>query len=158
VPQLAGYLGQLEYRRLPKTLPLRVSEASAASEPFQEQPRLAKIVGSGTMEYTSHFGNEPSPFRRGNTAQKTPSTMSISDGHNGESRNETSGPQSASVYHMLFQLYSLSRITMLPAQLREWVQNRITWTESISDPEDLARLQDLVARQPGDGFPVDNAG
>jgi hypothetical protein len=59
---------------------------------------------------------------------------------------------------MLFQLYSLSRITMLPTQFRAWVQNRIEWTENISDPEDLARLQDLVARRPGDGFPVDNTG
>jgi hypothetical protein len=68
------------------------------------------------------------------------------------------GPQPASVYHMLFQLYSLSRVTMLPAPFRSWVRNRISWMENISDPEDLARLQDLVSKRPGDGFPVDNEG
>jgi hypothetical protein len=118
------------------------------------------------MEYTSHFGDAPSPFRRGNTPPRKPSTLSVlySDCNDEEQhtetprRSSTSGPQSGSVYHMLFQLYSLSRIAMLPAPLRRWVQNRIEWMENISDPDDLARLQDLVTKRPGDGFPVDNAG
>jgi hypothetical protein len=194
VPQLAGYLEQLEMRRLNKgTYPLRLSDTLTGTE-APDHPRLEKITGPGTMEYTSHFGNAPSPFRRGDTptspqstphlapqpapqlttkplsaAHRKPSTMSMlySDCNDPETHTDKGptrstsppgGPQPASVYHMLFQLYSLSRITMLPAPFRSWVQNRISWMENISDPEDLARLQDLVSRRPGDGFPVDNEG
>lgn len=179
VPQLAGYLDQVEIRRLSKvTLPLRLSDTFTGSE-APDQPRLEKITGPGTMEYTSHFGNAPSPFRRGDTPTtpqptpqstpyRKPSTISMlySDCNDSETHTEMptrspsppDGPQPASVYHMLFQLYSLARITILPTPFRDWVHNRIAWMENISDPEDLARLHDLVSKRPGDGFPVDNEG
>jgi hypothetical protein len=68
VPQLAGYLEQLELRRLTKGL---------LSVESLEQPRLEKITGPGTMEYTSHFGNAPSPFRRGDTPTSPQSTSQL---------------------------------------------------------------------------------
>ncbi|KAL5115518.1 hypothetical protein ACEQ8H_006581 [Pleosporales sp. CAS-2024a] len=179
VPQLAGYLEQIENQRLHKDgLPLHLSTNNVHSQD-SEQPHLPKMTGNGTMEYTTHFGDGPSPFRRGNNVpQGKPSTISVlyhECEEEEEEEEEEEGKevrilkskrpdpsllklQTASVYHMLFQLYSLTYISILPAPLKQWIQDRIKWIEKISDPQDLARLQDMVARQPGDGFPVENAG
>jgi|TARA_R110002003_G_scaffold137_1_gene12615 hypothetical protein len=55
---------------------------------------------------------------------------------------------------MLFQLYGLRSIPTLPETLKTWLHGRITWMEVHSDAEDLSRLQDMVSKKPGDGYPI----
>jgi hypothetical protein len=68
------------------------------------------------------------------------------------------GPQPASIYHMLFQLYSLRSISNLPAPFKAWIRDRIQWLEYRTDADDLTRLQEMVIKRPGDGFPVEDQG
>jgi hypothetical protein len=166
VPQLAGYLEQLSYHQPTEQIfTVRPSQTSAEVE-LKKPPQLVK--STGTMEYSAHFGDEPSPFRRGISPSRKPSVMSVfySDCNDDEvhidapvqSSPFVSGSQSASIYHMLFQLYSLRSVSILPAPFTKWLEGRIRWMENISNPEDLARLQNMVAKRPGDGFPIGEEG
>jgi hypothetical protein len=168
VPQLAGYIDQLEHQRLSKQgFSLRVAKNSPKVQPAKA-PRPPRIQTSESVQYNTHFGDEPSPFRRGVAPAKKPSQMSVwySECNDGELSVDAptqvsrpmAGPQPASVYHMLFQLYTLRSITTLSAPFREWIQGRIKWMENITNYDDLARLQEMVAERPGDGFPIGEGG
>jgi hypothetical protein len=168
VPQLAGYHEQLEHLRLTdEGLPLRPRPWSFKTE-AHEIPDAVKVTASGSMEYDAHFGNDPSPFRKGEATAARPTRASKVDPDNEVRELQVDAPtrifppvsaaQPASVYHLLFQLYSLSTVSVLPAPFKEWIRERITWLEDISNPEDLARLRDMVAKSPGDGFPVASEG
>jgi hypothetical protein len=67
-------------------------------------------------------------------------------------------PHSASIYHMLYQLYNLHSITILPAEFKTWIRTRIRWMETQTEGQDLMDLQDLVLRRPYDGFLIDDEG
>jgi hypothetical protein len=168
VPQLAGYIEQLEHRRLSEQdLPVRFTKTSPevqVAKPLRTGPR---IRNSGSMQYNTHFGDEPSPFRRGVTPAKRPSEVSVFNHEcDGELSVDTptqlsrpmAGPQPASVYHMLFQLYTLRSITSLSAPFKDWVRGRIKWMENITNHDDLVHLQEMVVDRPGDGFPIGEGG
>jgi hypothetical protein len=168
VPQLAGYHQQLEDRRLSnQPLPVRVTK-SPEVQPAKTLRHGPKIRNSGSMQYNTRFGDEPSPFRRGVTPAKKTREMSVSyaDCNDGELQVDApvqitrpgAGPQPASVYHMLFQLYSLRSITTLSDTFRDWIHGRIRWMENMTNTDDLARLQAMVAERPGDGFPIGEGG
>jgi hypothetical protein len=169
IPQLAGYVEQLEYRRQHSehVLPMRRVKGAPVMKGL-EAPQIVKLPATGSIDYSTHFGGAPSPFRRGDTTSKKPSQTSLfyADFHDGGLNVDApaqifppvGGPQPASVYHMLFQLYPLRSLSILPQSLRDWIHERILWMEQISDPDDLARLQDMMAKRPGDGFPVDEEG
>jgi hypothetical protein len=163
VPQLAGYLDQLAF---PEPSELDSSpDFSEAPIDSQLLELTVRAKNTGTMEYSSHFGDGPNSFRRG--TQNKPSAMSVfySDCNDEELHADTqpkprtdlnswNSAQPASVYHMLFQLYTLRTVSLLPDSLRVWVQGRIKWMENITDVEDLKRLREMIAQRPSDGFPV----
>lgn len=168
VPQLAGYHERLEHLRLAEEeLPLRSRPWSFKTE-ADDMRDAAKANTSGSMKYDAQFDNDPSPFRKGKvTAARTTRASKID--FDEEARElqvdaptrifpPVSAAQPASVYHLLFQLYSLSTVPVLPAPFKEWIREQITWLEEISNPEDLARLQDMITKSPGDGFPVGSEG
>jgi hypothetical protein len=168
VPQLAGYIDQLEHQRLSKqNPPLHVAKKNLEVQPAKP-PRPSRVRNSGSIQYNTYFGDEPSPFRRGVARAKKPSQMSVwySECNDGELSVDAptqvsrpmAGPQPASVYHMLFQLYALRSITTLSKPFRDWIQGRIKWMENITDYDDLARLQEMVVERPGDGFPIGEGG
>jgi hypothetical protein len=169
VPQLAGYLEQLEYRRLAKeALPVRVAKKSPEVQPAKPPQSCPNIRSSGSMQYNTHFGNEPSPFRKGVTPSRKPSEISVfySECNDRELEIDApvqinrplTGPQPASVYHMLFQLYTLRSIVILSESFHDWIQGRIKWMENMTNTEDLTHLQEMVAERPGDGFPIGEGG
>ncbi|KAH7083584.1 hypothetical protein FB567DRAFT_87865 [Paraphoma chrysanthemicola] len=171
VPQLAGYLEQLEphFNASDHTLPARFSERASNLEPG-ELPHFAKRVASAAVEYSSHFVYDPNPLppeASHSGTKRTPSLMSIfySECNDGEPKLDapahiapplnSNTPQPGSLYHMLFQLYGLQCIPLLPESLRRWMFGRTRWMEIHSDVDDLARLQEMIIKKPGDGFPVD---
>lgn len=170
VPQLAGYHEQLEYRRLSeRDLPLRSGTWPFKAE-SDEVPADASFSAPDSMEYTAFYGNEPSPSRKGEAPVVSRSQTSIKSDSEIREVSElqvdaparifppVGAPQPASVYHLLFQLYSLRSVPVLPTPFKTWVRERIAWLESISNPEDLSRLQDMVAKSPSDGFPTGSEG
>lgn len=168
VPQLAGYHEQLERQRLAEEdLPLRSRPWPFKAE-ADEVPDDAKVTSSGIIGDDVHYSNEPGPFRKGNISDPQLARSLNINADNGPRELQVDAPtrifppvsaaQPASVYHLLFQLYSLHTISLLPASFKEWIQERITWLENISNPEDLARLQDMIAKSPGDGFPMGTEG
>jgi hypothetical protein len=149
LPQLAGYIEQVENRRVAEgILPVRATSKICA----------------GTTGYAAH---DPSTSRKGDEAPSLrPGRTSIFYAEcNDEIKTDAPshihppvrGPQPSSVYHMLFQMYSLRPIHSLPRAFQDWIQDRIVWMESISDEEDLVRLQDMMQKRPGDGF-LENEG
>lgn len=131
-------------------------------------PGAAKVTATGSMEYTTFFGDEPSPFRKGKVpvAHRTRTATVDTDREARELLVDAPTrifppvrtAQPASVYHLLFQLYNLRSVSALPTPFKDWIQERIVWLESISNPDDLARLQDMIAKSPGDVFPVGSEG
>jgi hypothetical protein len=168
VPQLAGYHQQLEHRRLAKpSLTLRVTkspEVQLANLPRRDP----KFASSGDTQYNTQSGDEPSPLGREVPSAKKPSQVSVfyADCNDGEPQVDdlvqrsrpVAGPEPASVYHMLFQLYTLRSISILSDSFRAWIQSRIIWMENMTNDDDLARLQSMVTDRPGDGFPIGEGG
>jgi hypothetical protein len=169
IPQLAGYVEKLEYRRQhpEHVLPVRHVNGDIAMEGFAAS-QIGKLSATGSIDYSTHFGGAPSPFRRGDPTPSNLKQTSVfyadcnDGGLNVDAPTQifppVGGLQPASVYHMLFQLYPLRSLASLPRSLRDWIHERILWMEQISDTDDLARLQDMMAKRPGDGFPVDGEG
>ncbi|KAH7384082.1 hypothetical protein DE146DRAFT_622961 [Phaeosphaeria sp. MPI-PUGE-AT-0046c] len=168
IPQLAGYHESLEYQRLTeKELPLR-SATSLSKAKTEEVPDTAQVIELGTMDNTTFFGNDPKPFPKGEipVSQQKRTLKPDTDFDARELQVDAparifppvSTAQPASVYHLLFQLYSLRSVPVLPTPFKDWVRERLAWLESISNPEDLVRLQDMVAKSPGDDFPVGSEG
>ncbi|KAF1921592.1 hypothetical protein BDU57DRAFT_510489 [Ampelomyces quisqualis] len=166
LPQLAGYLERLESRRIAeRDLPVRVTKMTSTTEPSQ-LPRVGKVTRSGITKYDTHFSNDPSPFRKcDNTSSLRPDPTSIFYAeHSDKTKVDTPAhihppvcrPQPSSVYHILFQMYSLRSIDSLPRVFLDWIQDRTVWMENICDEEDLVRLQDMMRKRPGDDFPADN--
>jgi hypothetical protein len=159
VPQLAGYHQQLEHRRLANpSLTVRVTKGSGMQP--ANLPRCdPKIAISG---------DEPSPLGKGIPPAKKPSEVSVfyADCNDGELQINTpasktrpgAGPEPASIYHMLFQLYTLRSISSLSNSFRAWIQGRITWMENMTNDEDLTLLQNMVTDRPGDGYPIGEGG
>jgi hypothetical protein len=128
-----------------------------------EQPHLSRRIDAATIELSSHFIYDPGPFKESpDLTMKSPEVVPAPD----DTDNDASppgfppitGPQPASLYHMLYQLYGLRSVTTLPYALQEWLQGRISWMEENADPGDLARLQDMLRKRPGDGFSPGNEG
>jgi hypothetical protein len=168
VPQLAGYHQQLEYRRLANpSLTVRVAKTPEV-QPANLPRRDPKFASSGDMRHNTQSGDEPSPLRREVPPAKKPSQVSVfyADCNDEEPQVNTpvqrsrpgAGPEPASVYHMLFQLYTLRSISILSDSFRAWIQGRITWMESMTNDDDLARLQSMVTDRPGDGYPIGEGG
>lgn len=169
VPQLSGYLEQVQ-RNLERT------EITPPPPPPGTLPREAPVglshslrnVCATTMEYKSHFLYDQGPFDDTAEQAQKPSLMSVfyADCNDAEIKVDApaqvaplmDGPQPASVYHMLFQLYSLRSVPTLPAPFKAWIRERIRWMEYHTESEDLTRLQDMVTKHPGDGFPVEKEG
>lgn len=136
VPQLGGYLKQVQYNL--------TSSDTTLSTP-------SSISVPGTLDQSC-----------------VPSQMSVlyAECNNGAIKVDApahvapliDGPQPASMYHMLFQLYSLRSIPILPLIFKKWIQERTQWMETHTEPGDLARLQEMVLKRPGDGFPVEDEG
>lgn len=164
VPQLAGYLEQLQHPHEITEEVSHVSFADMSSLNPDKQPHLSTRIGAATIELSSHFIYDPGPFRENPdlTIKSTEATSSSPD----DTDNDASppgfppitGPQPASLYHMLYQLYGLRSVTTLSHPLQEWLQERITWMENSANPDDLARLQSMLNKRPSDGFPVANEG
>jgi hypothetical protein len=164
VPQLAGYLTQLTIGQTTEPVLSSSSPEAIVDRNHVGPPRLARITG--TVDYSAHFGEGPSPFRRGTSPERKPSQMSAffsdcdSEGPHNDDASENSsrsdGSHSASIFHILFQLYHLRSISILPESFKDWLQGRIVWLEKITVPADLARLRDMISKNPSDGFPIDD--
>ncbi|KAH6642053.1 hypothetical protein C7974DRAFT_384740 [Boeremia exigua] len=63
----------------------------------------------------------------------------------------------ASAFHLLLKLHNLLVIPWLPFSMQSWVQGRISWIETNSDPYSAGRMLDMVRKRPCDGFPVSDA-
>lgn len=161
LPQLAGYIEQLENRRVAEGIrPVRAASTTDSAQ----QPRAGKIIRAGPTEYdaqnpsASRKGDEPPSLKPGRTsifyAECNDEIKTDAPSH---IHPPVRGPQPSSVYHMLFQMYSLRPIHSLPRVFQDWIQDRIVWMENISDEEDLVRLQDMMQKRPGDGF-LENEG
>jgi hypothetical protein len=132
---------------------------SAGRQPANLPRRDPKIAISG---------DEPSPLGKGIPPAKKPSEVSVfyADCNDGELQINTpasktrpgAGPEPASIYHMLFQLYTLRSISSLSNSFRAWIQGRITWMENMTNDEDLTLLQNMVTDRPGDGYPIGEGG
>jgi hypothetical protein len=167
VPQLGGYLELVKSRadvqdinasaRAPET----TTPPETASELLHRPKQMCSSIAENRADILS---DQPT------TIETTRTTQEISVFYSRLNDNEIKvdapaqiaplieGPQPASIYHMLFQLYSLRSISILPAPFKAWIRDRIQWLEYRTDADDLTRLQEMVIKRPGDGFPVEDQG
>ncbi|KAH8725876.1 hypothetical protein GQ44DRAFT_615041 [Phaeosphaeriaceae sp. PMI808] len=134
VPQLTGYLEQLA-TNLPteQVIPLRFSNMSPTPTPSRRPSELSE-------RYPECINTE---FQADTIARIYPPAK---------------GPPPASLYHILFQLYSLQSIPTLSTTFKKWMLGCIRWMESSANPTDLARLQAMTARRVADGLSDDDKG
>jgi hypothetical protein len=157
VPQLASYEQNLATHPSPTAtetpsqdwcqMPIRTSE-----------PHFPQETLDGTVTAMS-ISQPPTNLLR--TPPLTPSPPCISSSPNLTNQAPTShfptstdSQRTHSLYHILYQLYTLRSISCLPHSMRDWVAGRITCMESTMDPLDLIGLQDTIRQRPSDGFPV----
>ncbi|KAJ4362540.1 hypothetical protein N0V83_010634 [Neocucurbitaria cava] len=164
VPQLAGYIDQLDVYRTnseryaqapptdlpPSLIPPRHRDSTRIAEPTAPPPP------SNPAPHPTHLyapsqnpTNPPSPP----SSTAAPPPVPAPPTHSPHPHRPT---PSASLYHMLFQLYALRSIPQLPGPLKTWIRARIASMERNADAQDIARLQESLRRKrrPGDGFCV----
>ncbi|KAF2825578.1 hypothetical protein CC86DRAFT_293941 [Ophiobolus disseminans] len=165
VPQLAGYLEQNPVALPPPTRHIFANTVEYKSHlpydhgPFGEtddrdqvqdtKPGQVSVLYAECNDATTKVGVPTRSIRRLDETN-TSSTCVFA------AAPLANGPQPASVYHMLFQLYGMRSIPIIPKLLKAWMCERIRWMEYHTEPDDLARLQAMMAGRPGDGFPVDH--
>lgn len=138
VPQLSGYLEQLQ------------SYSSKDYPDFPDIPSESVGKTSTSIPLSTHFLYDPSPFKhqKSNPATHPPEIPGTDNGH------EFLTPRPESLYHMLYQLHTLSTITFLPTNLHQWMQQRIRWMEASADPADFPQLRAMLKNSTENGFPI----
>jgi hypothetical protein len=161
VPQLAGYLDQLAFAESTELgIPSNFSHTPIESQ-LLEPSVPAKCTGP--LEYNSRFGEEPSPLTKGTPRKPSATSVFYADCNDEELHvnaqhtlhielTRWNGAQPTSIHHMLFQLYTLRTVSLLPEPLKDWIQGRIRWMQNITDSENLARLRDNITKRRSDGF------
>lgn len=136
VPQLSGYLERLQ------------SYSKSENVDIPNEPSESAGKTSTSIPLSTHFLYDPSPFKH----QR--SNPAASKTHQSEPALEFPAPRPESLYHLLYQLHTLSTIKLLPPAMRHWMRARIQWMEASADPEDLSQLRAMLKRKSEDGFPV----
>ncbi|KAF2736693.1 hypothetical protein EJ04DRAFT_575116 [Polyplosphaeria fusca] len=62
-----------------------------------------------------------------------------------------SGPRRASLYNILYMLYALRPVSILPTDMLRWVEQRVQWIEGKVDADDLALLKAMLQNKPQHG-------
>ncbi|KAF1847199.1 uncharacterized protein K460DRAFT_402562 [Cucurbitaria berberidis CBS 394.84] len=162
VPQLAGYAEQLGSYRIPTEQNSRGRDESPSLALRPGKPQPVTNIRGLTVELSTPLAyNLRSSQRQADLKPTAISPSSSARAHEPQPAAPTQvlpamyHPHSASLYHLLFQLYALHSIPHLPASMKQWIKGRIAWIEVNLDLQDLARLQDDLSKRPGDGFPVD---
>lgn len=138
VPQLSGYLEQLQ------------SYSMKDDPDFPDIPVESTGKTSTSIPLSTHFLYDPDPFEH----QKPKPASSPLDVPVPDREQEFPPPRPESLYHMLYQLHTLSTITFLPSTLQSWMQQRIRWMEASADPADLPQLRAMLKNRTEDGFPI----
>lgn len=138
VPQLSGYLEQLQ------------SYSRKDHPNFPDIPSESAGKTSTSIPLSTHFLYDPSPFKHQklNSASQSQETPVTNHDQN------VPAPRPESLYHMLYQLHTLATITFLPANLHQWMQQRIRWMEANADPADLPQLRAMLKNRTEGGFPI----
>lgn len=136
VPQLSGYLERLQ------------SYSKSENADIPSEPNESAGKTSTSIPLSTHFLYDPSPFKH---QRSNPASSKM---HQSKPALEVPAPRLESLYHLLYQLHTLSAIKLLPPAMRDWMQARIQWMEANADPEDLSQLRAMLKRKSEDGFPV----
>jgi hypothetical protein len=138
VPQLSGYLEQLQ------------SYSSKDDPDFPDIPSETAGKTSTSIQISTHFLYDPSPFKqqKWNPPSTPPETPVTNHDH------DLPPPRPESLYHVLYQLHTLSTIIFLPTELHQWMQQRIRWIEASADPVELTQLRSMLQNRTEDGFPI----
>lgn len=140
VPQLAGYLDQLQ--------------VSSQHSKFKPTPMTA-VSAAFSRELDITFACTPPPNNAltDHTVSKRSSLSSSKPLEPPQAVPALPIPRPASLYHLLYQLHMLSTVTILPDNLQVWIKERIQWVEGNADPEDLQLLRTMVNNAPSGAFP-----
>ncbi|KAF2659632.1 hypothetical protein K491DRAFT_675375 [Lophiostoma macrostomum CBS 122681] len=160
VPQLAGYLAALPTPSASADLHSQTDTGMHLSTTTSFEAVTCPL---STPTFTYAQTPLPNPDTMGNTAGPsllyppvgTPDDTSI-PGCNLEPPQVIPifpVPRPASPYHLLYVLYMLSTIMLLPADMHGWVKQRIAYVEKSANKDDLALLHALRENAPMGAFP-----
>ncbi|KAF2107693.1 hypothetical protein BDV96DRAFT_505808 [Lophiotrema nucula] len=123
VPQLAGYVEDLESYS---------ERASVRSRSESLEPTTHFLYDRGQLIQAPAFLLSPIQVKR------SPSKVS-------------SSPRRANLYNILYMLYALRPVAILPEDMKLWIQQRVEWIEAKTEPDDLALLKGMLHNKPHHG-------
>lgn len=167
IPQLAGILSHVERAHKMAShspgaseegqhvsLACHVQEQirTSTNQHFTELPQITASNCASTIEYTQLFVYDAGSFKRsrGPRMKKRKATASTRTANSTAAMSDPV-PLPPSMFHILFQLYGLSTIRILPGRMKTWIIECIRWLEKHSAIEDFVRVQKMARQYFGDG-------
>ncbi|KAF2466027.1 uncharacterized protein BDR25DRAFT_294042 [Lindgomyces ingoldianus] len=132
VPQLAGYMVQLQSYKLPQFCQHYSKEEDGKG---LTNALYNNRVTSTSVPPGNHFAvkSTPLPSVHEPPADRLPQAVP-----------SLPIPKPQSLYHILYQLHALSSIDFLPPDMLAWINGRIAWVEGIATPDNLALLKTML--------------
>ncbi|KAF2011397.1 hypothetical protein BU24DRAFT_495587 [Aaosphaeria arxii CBS 175.79] len=142
VPQLAGYIDDL---RGSSCTPENKLGTELAGTTSSERAAAGSAVSISGPQILTELARSAPPIPT--------SPRSTDENKRQSSSSVLLNPKPASQCQLLYQLCTLSQISLLPIHLRHWVNDRIEYVKSKAEPEDLQLLEQALEDMPSAAFP-----